>query len=222
MGFLFYRQGVHFLGFTLLFIGLMKLTRIPGFRDGESTAAWFMSAVVAAALHAVYVLFCWRLELMDRRLSRALGPWAFPSYMAGFVLLLVARPVTVCGLAIANSGSLPLPPRVTWPIATALAIPVVYLGYSVVRHFGVARAAGLDHFDASVRRLPLVRAGIFRWTPNAMYVFGFLLLWIPGLVWSSIAALAVAAFSHALIWLHYYCTEKPDLDCLRFPSEGGP
>ena len=53
--------------------------------------------------------------------------------------------------------------------------------------------------------------GIFRFSPNAMYVFGFVWLWLPGLFLQSIAALAVALFSHLYIWVHYACTERPDM-----------
>jgi hypothetical protein len=44
-----------------------------------------------------------------------------------------------------------------------------------------------------------------------MYVFGLLLLWVPGLVAQSSAALGVALFSHAYIWAHYLFTERPDM-----------
>ena len=44
-----------------------------------------------------------------------------------------------------------------------------------------------------------------------MYVFGFAILWVPALLFQSVAALIVAAFSHAYIWVHYYCTERPDM-----------
>ena len=30
----------------------------------------------------------------------------------------------------------------------------------------------------------------------------------------SLAALAAALFQHAYIWVHYYCTEAPDMDLI--------
>ena len=33
----------------------------------------------------------------------------------------------------------------------------------------------------------------------------------PGLYASSQAALLAAAFNHAYIWVHYFCTELPDM-----------
>ena len=53
-----------------------------------------------------------------------------------------------------------------------------------------------------------------------MYVFGFLLLWIPALAGRSYAALATALFSHAYIWVHWYCTEKPDLRRMQVNERG--
>jgi protein-S-isoprenylcysteine O-methyltransferase Ste14 len=65
-----------------------------------------------------------------------------------------------------------------------------------------------------VRSQPLVREGIFAWAPNAMYIFGFLLLWIPPFLFQSVTALVVAAFGHAYIWVHYFFTEKPDMQLI--------
>ena len=59
--------------------------------------------------------------------------------------------------------------------------------------------------------MPFERRGIFRFSSNAMYVFGFLLLWVPGLWWNSSAALVVALFNHVYIWVHYFATELPDI-----------
>jgi hypothetical protein len=44
-----------------------------------------------------------------------------------------------------------------------------------------------------------------------MYVFGFLLFWIPALWFASAAALCAALFNHVYIWVHYFATERPDM-----------
>ena len=44
-----------------------------------------------------------------------------------------------------------------------------------------------------------------------MYTFGLLVVWLPGLLAASKTALLSAAFSHVYIWVHYYCTERPDM-----------
>ena len=86
--------------------------------------------------------------------------------------------------------------------------------YSVQRYFGMVRASGADHFDARYRKMPFVKAGIFRFTNNGMYVYAFLLFWALAVGFNSAAALIVAAFSHAYIWVHFFATEKPDMDYL--------
>ena len=82
-------------------------------------------------------------------------------------------------------------------IAVVLLLPALYLFYSVRTYFGFKRAYGIDHFDASYRNMPFVKQGIFRFTSNAMYTFGFFLLWVPGFLFLSQAALLAALFNHS-------------------------
>ena len=100
------------------------------------------------------------------------------------------------------------------PFTLILLLPGLYAMFSVKRYFGFARAAGGDHFDRSYRDLPLVRKGIFRYTSNGMYVYAFLLFWAIAVGFNSLAAVVVAAFSHAYIWVHFHATEKPDMEYL--------
>ena len=91
------------------------------------------------------------------------------------------------------------------------AVPGLYAMYSVQRYFGMKRAAGADHFDVAYRTMPLVKKGIFRFTSNGMYVYAFLLFWAIAFGFNSSAAIAVAAFSHAYIWVHHFATERIDM-----------
>ena len=59
---------------------------------------------------------------------------------------------------------------------------------------------------------PLAREGIFRFSGNSMYTFGFLILWIPAISFCSVAAVFSTLFSHLFIWVHYWCVEKPDIN----------
>jgi hypothetical protein len=70
------------------------------------------------------------------------------------------------------------------------------------------------------------------WTGQGLHAVGLVFLLVvvwaiwtnlgepfPNVFWiavgfNSSAALAVAAFSHAYIWVHFYATEKPDMDFL--------
>ena len=175
------------------------------------TIIWLRLAVAIAIAHQVLVWFCWRTQLHWSLLTRLLGDTGFTVYAVLFSILGIARVAVVFILAIANRNTAPVDLAVLRILALLTAIPAVYLFYSVRRYFGFKRAFGADHFDPSYRAVPFVRKGIFRFTNNGMYTFGFFLLWVPGLWYGSIAALAVALFNHLYIWVHYYATELPDI-----------
>lgn len=183
-----------------------------------SAAAWFWIVIASAVAHQGYVWLTWRLELHAGAITRAFPRLGFRIYKMVFALLGLSR-LLIVPLAIANRGTLELHGAVQWGVSGVFLALSGYLFYSVLRYFGIERAAGLDHFDPQARHLPLVDKGIFRFTSNGMYVFGFLALWIPGLVLESAGALFAAAFQHAYIWVHYYCTEKPDMEAMRRPDD---
>ena len=169
----------------------------------------FWIAVSFPIVHQVFVWLAWRLELRSAETSKIIG---FQGYLVVFFLLFGGRFVSLFALAWADRGSLHLGafPRISITgISTFLGI---YAMYSVLRYFGLKRAAGADHFDPQYRDMPFVRQGIFRFTSNGMYLYAFLLFWAIAIGFNSSAALAVAAFSHAYIWVHFYSTEKPDMD----------
>lgn len=176
------------------------------------TRAWFLIALLVPVVHQVYVLLCWRAELHFKAITRRWGSKGFGYYRVGFAVLILLRPVSIVLLAISNAWSFQL----GWPTALALSgllfLPASWLFYSVKRHFGLDRAFGIDHFKPEeYRHAPLVKKGIFRYTSNGMYWFGFMILWIPGILLRSEAALIAAAFNHLYIWVHYYFTELPDM-----------
>lgn len=178
---------------------------------GEPSPVLFWTAVGVPIVHQTFVWICWRVILLA---SRPAPAYIFPLYLVGFFVLFFGRFVSLAALAWADAGSLSLPMAVRVLVAGLLAAPGLYAGYSVVRYFGLARAAGADHFFERYRSMSLVRQGIFRYTSNGMYVYAFLLFWAIAIGGSSIAAVIVAGFSHAYIWVHYWATEKPDMDYL--------
>jgi protein-S-isoprenylcysteine O-methyltransferase Ste14 len=212
---IFERQHLHAAALAILAAGLTASVRLEAVREGAfwgmSTLAWFWLAAAIAVLHQTYVWLWWRLELHVSGPTRALGHWAFPAYSAGFAILGVSRIAAVFALAIANQGALPYEGVALKVAAVAALAPAIYLFYSVQRYFGFARAVGIDHFDRNYRSMPFVREGIFRFSRNAMYAYGFLLLWAPAFWYGSAAALCIAAFNHLYIWVHYYTTELPDM-----------
>lgn len=180
---------------------------------GLSTAVWLALLLADAIIHQVFVWVSWRLELHGGKLTQWFGDTekAFRIYAILFAILFGARFVIVTLLAIANRGTLDIAPWFGLLLAAIIAVPAIYLFYSVKTYFSFRRAFGIDHFDPEARDWPMVRDGIFKYTSNGMYFFGIGALWIPALAFQSTAALIGAAFSHAYIWVHYFTVEKPDM-----------
>jgi hypothetical protein len=200
--------------FLILAINLYLSNR-PGILDGSfwgiSTCSWFWLSIAIPIIHQIYVWLVWRLELYLRVFSKRLGVKpAFKIYAIGFSFLFVCRLITIIILALSSEDSLLLAPVFAYVIAASIAPFVIYLFYSVKKYFTVERAYGIDHFDKNYKE-PYVKQGIFKYTDNGMYVFGLMILYLPGLLWLSEAALLAALFNHAYIWVHYYFTEQPDM-----------
>lgn len=185
---------------------------------GEPFPVLFWVAVAFPVVHQLFVWLAWRLELSSSATSRTIG---FGGYVALFFLLFGGRFVSLFALAWVDRGSFQLQDTPRIVITVVLVVLGVYAMYSVMRFFGMARAAGADHFDPRYRSMPLVNEGIFRFTNNGMYLYAFFLFWAIAVGLNSSSALAVAAFSHAYIWVHFYATERPDMDYLYSPEKSG-
>lgn len=220
---IFERQWLHALCLAVLLAGVRMVCGYDGVRFGElwgvATPVWLWLAVGLAVGHQIYVWFCWRTQLHASWLTRALGPLAFPLYAVGFAALGILRVVAVFIVAFSNRGTLPGNALLLKCFAIVLLVPAGYLFYSVKRYFSFKRALGIDHFDKSYRNLPFERRGIFRFTRNGMYTYGFLLLWFPAFWWGSLAAVTAALFNHLYIWVHYFATELPDIKRLYGGAE---
>jgi len=184
---------------------------------GKTVATAFWIAVICPIIHQVYVWLAWRLELRSGLVSKLIG---FKTYLAIFFVLFLSRFLSLFYLAWIDQNGLGIGFSTRIFISSVFIMPSIYTLYSVKRYFGLARASGADHFDPSYRRKPLEKRGIFRFTNNAMYVYAFLLFWAIAIGFNSASALVVAAYSHLYIWVHYFCTEKPDMDFIyRATSE---
>ncbi len=212
---IFEKQILHYILLTILLIGVFFISRYEGFLTGQflkiGTQTWLTLSIAAAILHQFYVWFCWRTELYYSLITRLLGKNGFIYYSIGFIVLAALRFVFLTGLAIANINSLDVNQTLLNTIAFIISVLTLYVLYSVAKYFSFARAMGADHFDKSYRNKPLVRKGIFRWTRNGMYNFGIPVVWIPGLLLASKAAVLAALFSHLYIWVHYYSVELADM-----------
>ena len=204
-------QSLHFASLAVLIMALS----LAWSALGRPFPIAFWTAVAFPVLHQVFVWLAWRTELRSSTISKTIG---FGGYLAAFFVLFGGRFVSLAVLAWLDRGSLSLSPVTQTVLTVALAIPGIYAMYSVQRYFGMARAAGGDHFDERYRAMPLVTQGIFRFTNNGMYVYAFMLFWAIAIGANSVAALVVAAFSHVYIWVHFFATEKPDMDFLYTPQ----
>ena len=215
MKLIFEKQAWHYSLLAILLAAVFIVLQAQGPLAGQflsiGTPVWFSLAIAIAILHQVYVWFCWRTQLHFSLITRRFGQKGFLYYSIGFAVLFILRFVLIVGLAVSNMNTLNANQVLLNILALLIVIPVLYLFYSVLKYFTIKRALGIDHFDPSYGKTPFVREGIFKFTSNGMYIFGLTVLWIPGLLYSSQAALLAALFSHIYIWVHYYTTEKPDI-----------
>ncbi len=186
-------QFVDLYGNTNTFIGISALT-------------WFMIAMSIPLIHQVYVWICWRSELCWKSISNTIG---FKGYVIIFFTLIISR-LSAIVLCFVDYGSLYIPGWFAWILSLVLFIPGAYKMYSVKKYFGFLRAAGADHFDPKYRDMPFEKRGIFKWSPNAMYVFAIGIPFAFAVATGSKSMFIVAIYTYISIWLHYFCTEKED------------
>jgi hypothetical protein len=212
---MFEKQGQHSFLLVALLLGVYFLATgdvLSGQLWGISTQAWLWIAIATPVLHQIFVAFVWRGELYHHKMTEWFGDKAFLVYKVIFTILFIGRPLTLILLGISNANTLNLNPVISYAVAVILFTPFAYTMYSVVHYFGMDRAYGIDHFASSIYKdKSFVKQGMFKYTDNAMYKFGFLGLWAVGFAFLSKAVLLAAAFNHLYIWVHFYFTELPDI-----------
>ncbi len=206
----FFRHQIWNLGGTiiLLYMGtqLVDLDNNINTFLGISALNWFMIAMTIPLIHQTYVWVCWRSEICWKSISNTIG---FKGYVIIFFILIISR-LSAIVLCFVDYGSLYKPGLLAWILSIILFIPGVYTMYSVKKYFGFLRAAGADHFDLKYKDMPFERRGIFKWTPNAMYVFAIGIPFAFAVATGSQSMFVVAIYTYISIWLHYFCTEKVD------------
>ena len=206
----FFKHQIWHLGGTivLFYIGaqLVDLESNTNSFLGISALNWFMIAMSVPIIHQAYVWICWRSELCWKSISNTIG---FKGYIIIFFILIILRlsAIVVCFV---DYGSLYKPGILAWVISIILFIPGAYTMYSVKKYFGFLRAAGADHFDPKYRDMSFEKRGIFKWSPNAMYLFGIGIPFAFAVATGSQSMFIVAIYTYISIWLHYFCTEKED------------
>ena len=207
----FFKHQIWHLGGTivLFYIGFqfVELSSNANTFLGMDAFEWFLVAMTIPLVHQTYVWICWRSELCWKSISNTIG---FKGYVIIFFILIISR-LSAIVLCFVDYGSLYKPGWIAWILGLILFIPGVYTMYSVKKYFGFLRAAGADHFDPKYRNLPFENRGIFKWTPNAMYVFAIGIPFSFAVATGSQSMFVVAIYTYISIWLHYFCTEKPDI-----------
>ena len=173
---------------------------------GFNALNWFLIAMSIPLIHQIYVWICWRSELCWKSVSNTIG---FKGYVILFFILIISR-LSAIVLCFVDYGSLYKPNLIAWIFSIIIFIPGAYTMYSVKKYFGFLRAAGADHFYQKYRDMPFEKRGIFKWTPNAMYVFAIGIPFAFATSTGSKSMFIVAIYTYISIWLHYYFTEKED------------
>ena len=217
---LFEKQIYNYLSLFVLLAIVVYATNWPGVYDGGlwglDTFFWFWLSIGVIIIHQLYAWFIWRTELHLKLISKWFGKRAFLIWTIFFMIFFISRVLFVFILGYANRGTWNIHPILVWVLTVFILIPAIYTFYSIKKYFTFKRALGIDHFDLSCQQLGLVRKGIFKYTSNAMYIFGIMIIWIPALIFTSKAALISAFFNHAYLWVHYYTLELPDIKRIYF------
>jgi len=210
----FVGQFQHILLLIPLVFGTIYLAQ-PSLDDshwlGISDYTWFYASLIVVILHQVIGWFVFRSQLCFSLLTRVFGKNDLTVWGLIFMPFLLLRPLLTLGLGLADFGSMAPFRPLQLILGLILMLPVIYTLWSVLKYFGSPRALGGDHFRQEYREMPFVRKGAFKYSSNAMYTFVFLIFWAIALFTGSVAALAIALFQHAYIWVHWYCVEEPDM-----------
>ncbi len=181
---------------------------------GISPINWAYITLAVALFHQSMVAVVFRLQLHFDLMVRLFGARALRIRGAMFLPFLAGRPLLLLIAGLADMGSLGGNFQVQLVIGALLLVPAVWTMHSVIKYFTIPRALGGDHFDDDYLNMPLVSEGAFKYSSNAMYSFVFLGMWGIALMTGSWNALVLALFNHAYIWVHMYCTERPDMDVI--------
>lgn len=179
---------------------------------GLTSVGWAKLSIALALMHQVIVAFVFRMQLHRNLLTRMFGERDMVVWRAIFMPFLVARPLTVIMVGWADVPSLTGYRGIELVVGAALVALAIWTMHSVIVYFTLPRALGGDHFRDEYAAMPLVREGMFKYTDNAMYGVVFLGLWGIALMFGSWNALVLALFQQSYIWVHMYCTEKPDME----------
>mgnify|MGYP001563678833 CR=1 FL=1 len=183
-------------------------TRLLGLESWQ----WAVLSMWLAVTHQVIVAIIFRLQLHCNLVTRMHGENDIKTWTIIFLPFLAVRPIAVIMAGSADDVPIGLPWSIEWTVGTVLVALAIVTMHSVLKHFTIRRAVGGDHFRDEIAAMPMVKEGVFKYTDNAMYGVVFLGLWGIALLFDSWNALVLALFQQTYIWVHMYCTEKPDME----------
>ncbi len=178
---------------------------------GLTAKGWAQLSILLALIHQVIVAIVFRMQLYKNMMSRIFGPLDLKVWAAIFMPLLILRPLTAIMTGWADATPLTSHRPTEIALGLILLVPAIWAMHSTLKYFTLPRALGGDHFRDTYLAMPMVDQGVFKYTNNGMYGVVFLAFWAIALLFGSWNALVLALFQHAYIWVHFYCTEQPDL-----------
>ncbi len=219
---MFRRQQYHGISLVLLLLLMGGILWVPGLTVGRvlgvDTVTWYSITVVLVVMHHVYVWFCWRSELHYQTLTELFGSNGFTVYAVGALFFLMARPILVIVVGVANRNTLWLPDLICWILTAVLALLSTGGICTTLKNMTFQQVLGVDHFYENITKRGLTEEGIFRYVSNPLFTLGMLGMWIPGVIFRSKAALVLGLFQHLYVWVHYLTIERPDIQML-YPEQ---
>lgn len=208
-------QGYHLLAFVFLgalqYVAILNIQLGSGRIWGHTTGEWVALSWIFAGIFQAWIAFFWRMELYGRWVTNKMGKTGFILHQAGYAVLGLIRFVLLIPICISTKNTLPITPLVSIAIIVLTTPPILWGLYSAAVHFGFTRAAGADHFIRRYREGGFEKKGLYKYVPNVMYTVVLFGLYHAGLFWFSTLGLIVAAAHHVFVWVHYFCTERPDI-----------
>lgn len=212
---IFYRQGYHFLAYILLGSSLYFLYTNWFQAQNKvwliSVGGWIILSWIFAGIFQAWIVLNWRLELHYTAISSRFGKAGFTLFRIGFITLGSMRFLSLIPISFLSSDPASIPEYISLSYIVITTPLILWTFYSVHFYFGINRVFGADHFDPNYRNSSLEKRGTFKYIPNSMYVLGLLLIYYPGFVCNSPLGLITAVGHHMMVWTHYFCTEKPDI-----------
>ncbi len=213
---IFEKQDWHFALLALLVVSVNAIMVLyplsfTGVFWGLSTGTWLWIGVFTAILHQIYIMLIWRIQLETRWLTTNLPRLGFIAYLIDYTLMLAARTGAIILVAAANREVIFIPDSFRWVGSIILGIVFTWLTYSVTKSSSYKDLAGAVFFESKDPNHCGIQKNISAVVPGAVYIFGPLSFYIPGLVLASPASLLLALFNHIYIWIHYCYTEAPSL-----------